>query len=219
MDNKVILISTKNAEKGDIPDLFSLKIENNETKPYTINENYFHVDNFENTHLYMDGLGIMTKFTIINLNLGIRFINDFYQGKINFYEINCEDFLKDIIVIKANITNFNFYYSFDNPFPNPYSDLIAEKIADNDKIVISDLKSDKIYLGIESKYEIKKQIIEIFSCESYYSNNQYKNCKFVESHRFLWYGLILLIVIFIIGIIVYHFGHFNFKSQINIFEQ
>ena len=159
----------------------------------------------------------MAKDAIIKLNLGTRFINDFYHGKLNYYEINCEDFKTDIIVIKANLSNFNFYYSFDNPFPNQYIDMKADKKADNDKIIISELKKDKIYLGIESKNEVKKQIFEIFSCESYYSKKQYKNCKFVESHKYLWYLLILIVAIFIIGLAVYYLGHSN-KNQINIFE-
>ena len=214
---KVIMISTKNVEKGDIPELFTLETKTNEIKPYTITENYFHVNNFENTSLFMNDLSRMAKDAIIKLNLGTRFINDFYHGKLNYYEINCEYFKTDIIVIKANLSNFNFYYSFDNPFPNQYIDLKADKVADDDKIIISGLQKDKIYLGIESKNEVKKQIIEIFSCESYYSKKQYKNCKFVESHKYLWYGFIFLVAIFIIGLTVYYFGHSN-KSQINIFE-
>ena len=215
---RLILLSTKNVEKGNIPGLFSLKKENNEMKPYTINENYFHLSNFKNTNKLANELRFMSKNSINNLNIGTRFINDFYQGRLNFYEINFEDYLKDIIVIKANLSNFNFYYSFDNPFPNPYLDLKADKITDYDKIIITDLKSNKLYLGIESKYEIKKQIIEIFSCESYYSSKKYKNCKFVESHRFSWYFLFLLIAIFIIGMIVYYFVHLNNKNLINIFD-
>ena len=216
---KVILISTKNAEKGNIPTLLSPEL--NETIKFTINENYFHISNFENTSLYMNDLSRMVKNSIIKLNLGTRFINDFYHGKITFYEINRgQPNSTDIIVIKANLANFNFYYSFENPFPNPYSDIKADKIADNDKIVITDLKEkDRIYLGIESKNDVKKQIFEIFSCESYYSKSQYKNCKFIENHRFLWYGLFLLIGIFIIGIAVYYLSRSILKARINIFEQ
>ena len=228
---KVILISTKNAEKGNIPKLLSPEL--NETKKFTINENYFHIANFQNTNLFMNDLSRMVKNSIIKLNLGTRFINDFYHGKITFYEINREDFTDDIIIIKANLSNFNFYYSFDNPFPNPYNDKKADKIADNDKIIINEIKNnndnnnnekdknniDRIYLGIESKNDVQKQIFEIFSCEIYYSKNQYKNCKFVENHRFLWYGLFLLIAIFIIGLAVYYLSHSIHKNQINIFDQ
>ena len=216
---KLILLSSKNAEKGDIPELFTLPTNKDEIKPYTINENYFHVNNYVNTNLFINDLGKMAKDSIIKLNLGTRLINDFYQGKISYYEINCEHFINDIIVIKANLSNFNFYYSFDNPFPNQYMDFKADKIADDDKVVISDLaKKDKIYLGLESKNEVKKQIIEVFSCEIYYSKKQYKNCKFVENNRFLWYAFFLLVAIFIIGLAVYYFGHSNDKAQINIFE-
>ena len=216
---KVILITTKNVETGNIPELLSPEL--NETKKFSIIENYFHVSNFENTSLFMNDLSRMVKNSIIKFNLGTRFINDFYHGKITFYEINRGPNSKDIIVIKANnLSNFNFYYSFENPFPNPYSDIKAEKTADNDKIVITDLKqNDRIYLGIESKNDVKKQIFEIFSCESYYSMDQYKNCKFVDSHRFLWYGLFLLIAIFIIGLAVYYLSHSILKTKINIFEQ
>ena len=216
---KIILISTKNAEKGEIHELFKIKTEKDELKPYTIIENYFHVNNFEETNMYMNDLSRMAKDAIIKLNLGTRLINDFYQGKLNYYEINCEDYLTYIIVIKANLSNFNFYYSFENPFPNSYIDIKVDKFVDDDKIVISDLKKDKLYLGIESKNDIQKQVIEIFSCESYYNEKQYKNCKFVESHRFLWYGFFLLFGCFFIGLIVYNFGgQSNFKKKINIFQ-
>ena len=215
---KVILISTKNAEQGDIPNLLSPEL--NETKKFTINENYFHISDFQNTNLYMNDLSRMVKNSIIKINLGTRFINDFYHGKITFYEINRGKNSTDIIVIKANLSNFNFYYSFDNPFPNPYSDKKSDKIADNDKIVISDInEKDRIYLGIESKNDVKKQIFEIFACQTYYSKDQYNNCKFVEDHRYLWYGLFLLIAIFLIGLAVYYLSHSILKTKINIFEQ
>ena len=56
---KIILISTKNAEQGDIPELFKL------VNPYTINENYFHVNNYEDTSLYMDDLARISKDSTI----------------------------------------------------------------------------------------------------------------------------------------------------------
>lgn len=217
---KLILISTKNYEKGEIPELFNFELESNENLPYTIFENYFHVNDLANTNLYMNDLARMAKDSIIKLNLGERYINDFYHAKINYYEINIKNFVKDVIVIKANLSNFNFYYSFDNPFPNSYIDIKAEKTADDDKIVIEDIKNDKIYLGIESKNEMKKQIIEIFSCESYYSKKQYFKCKFVDDQRLLWYLLILFIAAFIIGSIVYYSKPTRSinKSQLNIFD-
>jgi hypothetical protein len=170
--------------------------------------------------MYINDLSRMAKDSIIKLNLGERYINDFYHAKINYYEINIRNFVQDVIVIKANLSNFNFYYSFDNPFPNSYIDIKVEKIADDDKVVIEDIKSDKIYLGIESKNEMKKQIIEIFSCESYYSKKQYHNCKFVDDHRLLWYLLFLFIATFIIGSIVYYCKPTRSinKSQLNIFD-
>ena len=218
---KLILISTKNYEKGQIHELFKLKTESNEKVPYTIYENYFHVNNLTNTNMYINDLGRMAKDSTIKLNLGEKYINDFYQGKLNFYEINCEGFSNDVIVIKANLSNFNFYYSFDNPFPNPYIDQKVERITDDGKIIITDIKGNKIiYLGIESINEIQKQIIEIFSCESYYSEKQYQKCKFVDDHRLLWYALILFIAIFIIGFIIYYCkpSHPIKKSQLNIFD-
>ena len=171
--------------------------------------------------MYINDLGRMAKDSTIKLNLGEKYINDFYQGKLNFYEINCEGFSNDVIVIKANLSNFNFYYSFDNPFPNPYIDQKVERITDDGKIIITDIKGNKIiYLGIESINEIQKQIIEIFSCESYYSEKQYQKCKFVDDHRLLWYALILFIAIFIIGFIIYYCkpSHPIKKSQLNIFD-
>jgi hypothetical protein len=216
---KLILISTKNYEKGEIPELFNLELESNEKAPYTIFENYFHINDITNTNMYINDLARMAKDSIIKLNLGERYINDFYHAKINYYEINIKNFIQDVIVIKANLSNFNFYYSFDNPFPNSYIDIKADKIADDDKVVIEDIKSDKIYLGIESKNEMKKQIIEIFSCESYYSNKQYQNCKFVDDHRYLWYAFIFLTAIFVIGHTIYFYKptHSINKNQLNVY--
>ena len=216
-----IILSTKNADKGQIHELFTIDTESKE-KQFTLDENYFHVNNFANTTNYINDLTRMAKGSIIKLNVGTRFINNFYQGKLNFYEINCNDLITDIIVIKANLSNFNFYYSFENPFSNPYMDTVADKTADDDTIIISNLEVNKtLYLSIESKIEIKKQVIEIFSCESYLSKKQYKNCKFVESPRFLFYILFLLIACFVIGLIVYNFAQFNDKNKMNmnIFEQ
>ena len=218
---KLILISSKNYEEGQTPELFKLTTKSNEIAPYTIYENYFHVNDLNQTNMYMNDLERMTKVSIIKLSSGDRYINDFYQGKLNYYEINRrEEFLKDVIVIKANLSNFNFYYSYDNPFPNPYIDQKIDQIYDDDKIVITDIINEKIYLGIESKNEVKKQIIEIFSCESYFNKRQYQKCKFVNNYRFLWFILILSVAIFIIGFIVYSCKPsrpFN-KSQFNIFD-
>lgn len=216
---KLILISTKNYEKGEIPELFNLYLESNDKAPYTIFENYFHINDITNTNEYINDLSRMAKDSIIKINLGERYINDFYHEKINYYEINIRDFEKDVIVIKANLSNFNFYYSFDNPFPNSYIDIKANKFTDDDKVVIEDIKSDKIYLGIESKNEVKKQIIEIFSCESYFSKKQYEKCKFVDDQRLLWYLLILFVSTFIIGFTVYYCKptHSINKRQLNIF--
>ena len=217
---KLILISTKNYEKGELPELFNLKTESNQIAPYTIYENYFHVNDLTKTDEYMDDLGIMAKDSTIKLNLGERYINDFYQGKLNFYELNVEDFTNDVIVIKANLSNFNFYYSFDNPFPNSYLDQKLNQISGEDTIVITDIKENKnIYLGIESKNEVPKQVIEIFSCESYYSNKQYQNCKFVDDHRYLWYAFIFLTAIFVIGHTIYFYKptHSINKNQLNVY--
>ena len=217
---KLILISTKNYEKGELPELFNLKTDSNKIAPYTIYENYFHVNDLTKTDEYMDDLGIMAKDSTIKLNLGERYINDFYQGKLNYYELNVEDFKNNVIVIKANLSNFNFYYSYDNPFPNSYLDQKINQIADDDKVVITDIKENKyIYLGIESKNEVPKQIIEIFSCEIYYSNKQYHNCQFVDDHRYLWYSFILFTAIFVIGHTVYFYKptHSINKKQLNVY--
>lgn len=217
---KLILISTKNYEKGELPELFNLKTESNQIAPYTIYENYFHVNDLTKTDEYMDDLGIMAKDSTIKLNLGERYINDFYQGKLNFYELNLENSTNDVIVIKANLSNFNFYYSFDNPFPNSYIDQKLNQLADEDTVVITDLKENKnIYLGIESKNEVPKQIIEIFSCEIYYSNKKYQKCKFVDDHKYLWYAFLLFTAIFVIGHAVYFCKptHSISKKQLNVY--
>ncbi len=220
---KPIILTTRNAEKGKIHELYKIKTKSNE-KLFTLYENYFHVNNFANTTMYINDLSRMAKGSIIKLNVGTRFINNFYQGKLNFYEINNDDNVTDVIVIKvkANLSDFNFYYSFENPFPNPYIDMLADKTADDDKIIITNLEFNKtLYLSIESKRDIKKQIIEIFSCEIYLSKKQYKNCKFVESPRFLFFIFFILIGCFAIGLIVYYFAQFSDKNKMNmnIFEQ
>ena len=46
--------------------------------------------------MYINDLGRMAKDSTIKLNLGEKYINDFYQGKLNFYEINCEGFSNDL---------------------------------------------------------------------------------------------------------------------------
>ena len=52
--------------------------------------------------MYINDLARMAKDSIIKLNLGERYINDFYHAKINYYEINIRNFVQDVIVIKAN---------------------------------------------------------------------------------------------------------------------
>lgn len=169
--------------------------------PYTLYDNYFHVNNLNNIDEYLHDLGRIIKESPIKINAGKRFINDYYQGKISYYEINYKQYLKDVIVIKTNLSNFNFYSSLTNPFPNSHVVSPIEKNENDDAIVISnELLNGLIYLGIEPINSLQKQKIEIFSCESYLPN---KNCKFIGNSQAQWLSFFFLFFVFSLFFIIY----------------
>ena len=172
----LILLTTKNYEKGEIHDLFLKKKYN-----YTIYENYFHISNLKKTNIYMQDLNRLIKGSVIKIKLGQRLINDYYQNKNSYFQIDCSNYKDDVIVIKTNISNFNFYASATNPFPY-YSDnnLMETK---KDAVVITKCMNGFAHFCLEPKSDIKKEIIEIFSCESYQPDN---NCKSVANNKKEW---------------------------------
>ena len=206
IDNEIdiIFVTSKNYERGEIPELFNkdkLEAINKNKLPYTLYDNYFHVNNLNNIDEYLHDLGRIIKESPIKINAGKRFINDYYQGKISYYEINYKQYLKDVIVIKTNLSNFNFYSSLTNPFPNSHVVSPIEKNENDDAIVISnELLNGLIYLGIEPINSLQKQKIEIFSCESYLPN---KNCKFIGNSQAQWLSFFFLFFVFSLFFIIY----------------
>ena len=191
----LILITTKNYERGEIPDLFRLNQDNNS---YNIYENYFHVSDLKNTDRYMTDLNRLIKGSSIKVKLGQRLINDYYQNKNSYFQIDCSEYKDDVIVIKTNISNFNFYASLTNPFPYYSDNNILE--TKKDAIVITQCKDGFTNFGLEPKYDIRKEIIEIFSCESYQPE---KNCKSLGNNKKLWLIFAILTSGFIIFFVVY----------------
>ena len=204
IDNQIdlLIITTKNFEKGEIHDLFKVKLENENDKiiPYSLYDNYFHVNNLNKTSKYMNSLNRMIKGSVLKINVGKRFINDYYQGKMSYFEINFKENPTDVIVIKTDINNFNFYTSLIYPFPNRYiGDLIEAD--DTDYISFSYLQSNGIiYLGLEPKNSVQKQKLEIFTCESFAPN---KGCKFVGSSKNEWFIMLFIFFGFILLFIIY----------------
>ena len=88
----------------------------------------------------MPDLNRLIKGSTIKIKLGARLINDYYQNKNSYFQIDCSEYKDDVIVIKTNISNFNFYASVTNPFPY-YSDenLIETK---KDAVVINKCVND-----------------------------------------------------------------------------
>ena len=205
IDNQIdlLLVTSINYENGEIPDLFNKNIMENQNYidiPYSLYENYFHVNNLNKKEDYLDDLGRVIKDSSIKINAGIRFINDFYQGKMSYYEINYQDYKQDVMVIKTNLSNFKIYSSLTNPFPNSIWDNPIYTSDNDDAIVISNDKlSGKIYLGIEPINSIQKQKVEIFTCESYSPN---KNCKFVGNSGG-WYLFLFIFFVFCLLFIIY----------------
>ena len=67
-------------------------------------------------------------------------------------------------------------------------------------MVITKCKDGFAYFGLESKYDIRKEIIEIFSCESYQPD---KNCKSVANNKKEWIILGIIVLAFVILFVLY----------------
>ena len=228
----LLIITSKNFEKGQIHELFNLnnlKKSNNFDIPYSLYENYFHVSDLNETDKYMNDLENAIKHSIIKTKVGQRFINDFNQGKISYYQIYCRDiesYVEDIeryvVLIKANLSNFNFYYSIDHPFPNNNTGIMIKNIKDDIAIIFNEFKNETIYLGIESLNTLQKQTIEIFNCESF---NPDKNCKFVGDYKHQWYIFLAIIFLFSLFLVIYKCkkefnsdSEFKNKKRLNVFD-
>ena len=211
----LILLTSKNFEKGVIPDLFKIKKYN-----YSIYENYFHVSNLINTEKYMNDLNRVIKGSPIKLKLGQRLINDYYLNKNSYFRIDCSEYKDDVIVIKTNISNFNFYASLTNPFPY-YSDNNLLEIK-NDAVVITKCKDGFVHFSLEPKADIRKEIIEVFSCESYQPDNK---CKFVGDNKNAWIIFTIFVFAFVVFFLFYkckynlsrRFNRKN-KKRLNVFD-
>ena len=196
----ILLITSKNIEKGEIPDFFNKDNNNiNNEMPYSIYDNYFHVSNLSNIYIYMDALGKVIKNSEIKMYSGKRFINDFYQGKITYYEINYSQ--GHVVIIKTNIKKFNIFCSRSNPFPifQNNSDILK---MDEHSIVFSDQNNSysRIFLGFQPNNTLQKQRISIFTCESYGPN---KNCQSMGENRSKWLVFFFLLFGFTLLFIIY----------------
>lgn len=209
----LILITTKNYEKGEMHELFKLSKESNNPNltTYSIYENYFHVSNLNNTGKYMTDLNRLIKGSSISIKLGMRLLNDYYQEKNSYFKINCSQYHQDSIVIKTNVSNYNFYASLTNPFPY-YSDNDLIQITSN-AAVIKGCHNGYAFLGLSPKLDTRKEIIEIFSCESYNSVSQ-KDCKSIRDNKKLWILFGVLVVLFIFGFTIYK-CIYSFSTKLN----
>ena len=209
----LILITSKNYERGEIHELFKISQENkvNDYPIYSIYENYFHVSNLSNTENYMIDLNRLIKGSSIKIKLRMRLINDYYQEKNSYFKINCSEYKKESIVIKTNVSNYNFYASLTNPFPY-YSDNNLIQII-NDAAVIKGCRDGFTYLGLSPKLDVRKQKIEIFSCEIYQSNVQ-KNCKSITDNKDKWICFGIILLLFIFGFTIYK-CKFSFSTKLN----
>ena len=130
---------------------------------------------------------------------GKRFINDFYQGKITYYEINYSQ--GHVVIIKTNIKKFNIFSSRSNPFPifQNNSDILK---MDEHSIVFRDQNSSysRIFLGFQPNNTLQKQRVSIFTCESYGPN---KNCQSMGENRSKWLVFFFLLFGFTLLFIIY----------------
>ena len=174
---ELLILTTKSYEKGDFFSLFQ-----NNISSYNIYDNYFHINDLNNTEEYMDDLRRKIKDSSIKIKVGKRLINDFNQGKMTYYEIINKENKRDVIVIKTDMNNFNFYSSLTHPFPNSNTGELVEK--GDDAVVISyGNNNERVYVGIEPINTVKKQQIEIFTCLSYNPNS---NCKYIGDYKNQW---------------------------------
>ena len=220
----LIIISPQNYEKGEVHELFNSKMlskKKEEEIPYSIFENHFHVSNLNRTEIFMNDLGRVIKDSHIKMKVGKKIINDFNQGKMTYYKIYNKEFKSYVIVIKANFSNFNFYSSIEHPFPNSNTGNLLQKR--EGAIVIPNGPNGTIYLGIEPKKTLQKQVIEIFTCESYKPDN---NCQFIGDYRNQWFIFFGMVFTFNLFIIIYKFKRSNYselnkndKKRLNVFDK
>ena len=222
----LLIITSKNFEKGQIHELFNsndLQKSSNFEIPYSLYENYFHVSDLNETEKYMNDLENEIKHSIIKTKVGQRFINDFNQGKMSYYQIYSQDIERRyVVLIKANHSNFNFYYSIDHPFPNNNTGIMITNIKDDIAVIFNEFQNETIYLGIEPLNTVQKQTIEIFNCESF---NPDKNCKLVGDYRQQWYLFIAIIFLFSLFLVIYKCkrefnsdSEFKNKKRLNVFD-
>ena len=183
-------------------------------------ENHFHISNLNRTEIFINDLGRLIKDSHIKMKVGKKIINDFNQGKMTYYKIYNKEFLPYVIVIRTNFSNFNFYSSIENHFPNSNTGDALQKR--DDAIVLSNSPNGILYLGIEPKITIQKQVIEIFSCESYMPSN---NCKFTGDFKNQWIIFFGIVFIFTLFIMIYKCKRSNSsglnkddKKRLNVFD-
>ena len=208
---ELILVTSKNYEKGQIHELFQISNEVNNTNYtiYSIYENYFHVSNLNNTEKYMTDLNRLIKGSSIKIKLGQRLINDYYKEKNSYFKIDCSKYQDDVIVIETNVSNYNFYASLKNPFPY-YSDSNLIQI-NNDAAVITKCEGGFAYLCLQPKLDIRKEKIEVFSCESYQPEK--KNCRNNENKK-IWILFGTLVLAFVFSFTIYK-CKYNFSTKLN----
>ena len=190
---ELLLLTTKNYEKEGFFTLFQ-----NCSNSYNIYDNYFHINDLNNTEEYMEDLRRKIMDSSIKLNVRKRLINDFNQEKMTYYEINNQENKGDVIVIKTDINNFNFYSSLTHPFPNSNTGELIEKT--DDAVVIWYEDNERVYVGLEPINTVKKQQIEIFTCSSYHPN---KDCKFIGDYTEQWILYFILFFGFWLFFVIY----------------
>ena len=190
---ELLLITTKNYEKEGFFTLFQ-----NCSNSYNIYDNYFHINDLNNTEEYMEDLRRKIMDSSIKLNVRKRLINDFNQEKMTYYEINNQENKGDVIVIKTDINNFKFYSSLTHPFPNSNTGELIEKT--DDAVVIWYEDNERVYVGLEPINTVKKQQIEIFTCSSYHPN---KDCKFIGDYTEQWILYFILFFGFWLFFVIY----------------
>ena len=146
----------------------------------------------------MNALGKVIKNSAIKMFSGKRLINDFYQGKITYYEINYNP--GHVIIIKTNIKNFNIFYSRKNPFPSSNNDSYILKMNEHSIVFDSEKTNSRIYLGLQPNNTLQKQRIAIFTCESYSPN---KNCQSMGENKSKWISFFFLLFGFTLLFIIY----------------
>ena len=218
IDNEIYLIvaTTKNYEKGEIPELFTL--DSSGKIPYTIEENYFHYENIT-IYSYMDGFSHILTQSIIPININKKIITDVYEDSITYYKVcNIKD--NSTVNIKVNDDAFNVYFSKYFPFPKYKvfdGDINFQKDENLYIVTLDSSYNGSFFISFEAKKKNEKQIIEIFSCE----DNNSGNCDFKNTPRIQWVIFVIVVLCFILGLVIYNWKYsYSFGQKIfNIFER